>query len=88
MKKTEIRIVCDLCAEPPLTAEIRCAKHRLDLCICHVRVHFDRGKCRLVPVAREDTASDEISQKIRETLGGLRRLPASCRRNGKKRRKG
>jgi hypothetical protein len=77
MKKTETRIVCDLCAEPRSSAEIRCDKHRLDLCTSHVRAHFDRKKCRLVPVDREPTASEQLSEKINATLSKLRKPPAS-----------
>ena len=72
MKKTETRIVCDLCAEPRSSAEIRCDKHRLDLCTSHMRAHFDRRKCRLVPVDREPTVSEQLSEKINATLGKLR----------------
>ena len=79
MKKTETRIVCDLCVEPRLSAEIRCDKHRLDLCTSHMRAHFNRRKCRLVPVDRESTVSEQLSEKINATLGKLRKPPASGR---------
>jgi hypothetical protein len=77
MKKTETRIVCDLCTEPRSSAEIRCDKHRLDLCTSHLRAHFDRRKCRLVPVDREPTVSEQLSERINATLGKLRKPPAS-----------
>ena len=80
MKKTETRIVCDLCVEPRSSAEIRCDKHRVDLCTSHMRAHFDRRKCRLVPVDREWTVAEQLSAKIDETLRKLRKPPAS--RNG------
>ncbi len=64
MKKTETRIVCDLCVEPRSSAEIRCDKHGLDLCTSHMRAHFNRRKCRLVPVDREPTVSEQLSEKI------------------------
>ena len=73
MKKTETRIVCDLCSEPRSSAEIRCDKHGLDLCISHVRAHFDRRKCCLVPVDREPTVSEQLSEKLNATLGKLRK---------------
>jgi len=77
MKKTETRIVCDLCAEPRSSAEIRCDKHRLDLCTPHMRAHFDGRKCRLVPVVREPTVSEQLSKEIHATLSKLRKPPAS-----------
>ena len=79
MKKTETRIVCDLCTEPRSSAEIRCDKHRLDLCTPHMRAHFDRRKCRLVPVDREPTVSEQLSEKINATLGELPERPAAHR---------
>jgi hypothetical protein len=79
MKKTETRIVCDLCGEPRSSAEIRCDKHGFDLCTSHMRAHFDRRKCRLVPVDRESTASEQLSEKIDATLGKLRKPTASRR---------
>lgn len=79
MQKTEIHIVGDLCAEPRSSAEIRCEKHRLDLCTSHMRSHFDRRKCRLVPVDRESTVTEQLSEKINATLGKLRKPPASRR---------
>jgi hypothetical protein len=77
MKKTDIRIVCDLCVEPRLSAEIRCDKHHLDLCNSHMRAHFDRRKCRLVPVDRESTVAEKLSERINTTLGKLRKPRAS-----------
>jgi hypothetical protein len=77
MKRTETRIVCDLCAEPRSSAEIRCDKHRLDLCTSHMRAHFDRRKCRLVPVDRQPTLSEQLSKQINATLSKLRKSPAS-----------
>jgi hypothetical protein len=77
MKKTETRIVCDLCVEPGSSAEIRCDKYGLDLCTSHMRAHFNRRKCRLVPVDREPTVSEQLSEKINATLGKLRKPPAS-----------
>lgn len=77
MKKTETRIVCDLCPEPRSSAEIRCDKHHLDLCTSHMRAHFHRKKCRLVPVVRELTISEKLSEKIDATLGKLRKPPGS-----------
>jgi hypothetical protein len=79
MKKTETRIVCDLCAEPWSSAEIRCERHKLDLCISHMRAHFDRRKCRLVPVDRDPTESEQLSEKMDATLAKLRKPPASRR---------
>ena len=75
MKKTEARIVCDLCEEPRSSAEIRCDKHQLDLCTSHMRAHFVRRKCRLVPVDRESTVSEQLSEKINATLNKLRKPP-------------
>jgi hypothetical protein len=77
MKKTEIRIVCDLCEEPRSSAEIRCDKHRLDLCISHMRSHFNQRRCRLVPVDREPTVAEQLYEKLNATLGKLRKPPAS-----------
>ncbi len=72
MKKTEARIVCDLRAEPRSSAEIHCDKHRLDLCTSHMRAHFDRRKCRLVPVDRPLTESERLFEKMNTNLGKLR----------------
>ena len=80
MKKIETRFVCDLCAEPQSSAEIRCDKHGLDLCTSHVRAHFDGRKCRLVPVGREPTVSEQLTEKINATLGKLRKPAASRNR--------
>jgi hypothetical protein len=77
MRKTETRIVCDLCVEPRSSAEVRCDKHGLDLCTSHMRAHFERRKCRLVPVDRQSTVSEQLSEKIDATLGRLRKPPAS-----------
>ena len=79
MKKTETRIVCDLCAEPRSSAEIRCDKHRLHLCTPHMRAHFDGRKCRLVPVVREPTVSEQLSEKLNATLDRLRKPPVPRR---------
>ena len=75
MKKTETRIVCDLCTEPRSSAEIRCERHKVDLCISHMRAHFDRKKCRLVPVDREPTEYEQLSEKLDASLGKLRKAP-------------
>jgi len=56
MEKKETSILCDLCKLSPFPAKIRCDEHGLDLCILHMRIHFDAGKCRLVPVAEEQDA--------------------------------
>ena len=77
MEKTETRTVCNLCAEPRSAAEIRCDKHGLDLCVSQMRAHFDRRKCRLVPVDREPTVSERLSEKINATLGKLRKPPGA-----------
>ena len=73
MKKTETRIVCDLCPEPRSSAEIRCDKHHRDLCTSHMRAHFDRRKCRLLPMDRKSTVSENLSEKIIATIGKLRK---------------
>lgn len=65
--------LCDLCVEPRSSAEIRCDKHRLDLGTSHLRAHFYRRKCRLVPMDREPTVSEELSEKINATLSKLRK---------------
>jgi hypothetical protein len=46
-----------------------------------MRAHFDRRKCRLVPVDRELTVSEQLSEEINTALGKLRKPPAS--RKGK-----
>lgn len=75
MKKTETRMVCDLCAEPRSSAEIRCEKHKVDLCMAYLRAHFNRRKCRLVLVDREPTEAKQLSQRLNATLGKLRKAP-------------
>jgi hypothetical protein len=42
-----------------------------------MRAHFDRRRCRLVPVDQEPTVSEQLSEKIHATLGKLRKPPAS-----------
>ncbi len=56
MEKTESSIICDLCKDSQFLAKIRCDEHGLDLCIFHMRIHFDEGKCRLVPVKDDQDA--------------------------------
>ncbi len=73
MRKTETRIVCDWCAEPRSTAETRCDEHGLDLCTSHMHAHFNKRKCRLVPVNRPPTVSKELSEKINKALGKIRK---------------
>jgi hypothetical protein len=41
-----------------------------------MRTHFDRRKCRLVPVDREPTQSEQLSEKINATLSKLRKPPS------------
>jgi len=68
MKQIETRIVCDLCERTRLTAEIRCDKHGLDLCTAHMRAHFDRKKCGLIPVKRKPRLQEEMSENTEKTL--------------------
>lgn len=49
MKRTELRTFCDLCDGLRLPADIRCDRHHVDLCPTHMRTHFDRTRCCLVP---------------------------------------
>jgi len=69
MKQIETRIVCDLCEGPRCAAEIRCDKHRLDLCTRHMRAHFDPKKCRLVPVERKQTQTEKAWNGLDAMLG-------------------
>jgi len=84
MKKTEIRIVCDLCGDAELAAEIRCQKHNLDLCTRHMRAHFDPKKCRLLPVERDQTPFEKSVELLAaaktETSASLAKLKAPKRR--------
>jgi hypothetical protein len=44
-----------------------------------MRSHFDRRKCRLVPVDREPTVAEQLHEKLNATLGKLRKPPESRR---------
>ena len=64
MKKTEIRVVCDICSDLRASAEIRCDKHGVDLCNAHMRAHFDPQACRLIPVEREQTDMEKHLERL------------------------
>ena len=56
MKREEIEILCDHCPiHARLEAVVRCEAHALDLCSTHMRMHFARAACRLIPVRQEPT---------------------------------
>jgi hypothetical protein len=41
-----------------------CEVHAVDLCPRHMRKHFDRATCRLVPVEREPTEWDRTVERV------------------------
>jgi hypothetical protein len=56
MKREEIEILCDHCpTHARLEAVVTCEAHALDLCSTHMRMHFARAACRLIPVRQEPT---------------------------------
>lgn len=58
-------VVCDVCKVHPWPAIITCGTHQLDLCESHMRRHFDRETCRLVPVKREPSEFEAQMDEIR-----------------------
>jgi len=69
MKRLESQVVCDLCKRTPAEAEIRCEKHGLDLCGRHVRAHFDRKECFLIPTEREPSELERLIESLERTKG-------------------
>ena|SRR5215472_7915059 len=64
MRQQETRIVCDECDPPRSQALVTCEAHAVDLCERHMRKHFDPAACRLMPVQREPTQSEESLDKL------------------------
>ena len=70
MKQEEVSIVCDGCRPPRSSAVITCEVHSVDLCEYHMRKHFERASCQLVPVDREPTTMERNFDQL-EALGQL-----------------
>jgi hypothetical protein len=67
MKRQRPEVVCDKCKEPSrMPALVTCEVHSLDLCERHMRKHFDRAACRLMPVEREPTPFDRMMDGLKE----------------------
>jgi hypothetical protein len=69
MKHIESQVVCDLCKSTPAEAQIRCEKHEVDLCTRHLRAHFDRKECFLIPIEREPTELGRLLDKFERAKG-------------------
>ena len=80
---TTTEVGCDICTGTSRDdAEVRCEVHALDLCIYHMRNHFKRDKCLLVPVEREPTdwelqkeKMDKLSEISKDNLRRLQEKP-------------
>jgi hypothetical protein len=65
MKRQSTEVVCDECREhSPLEAVIACEVHSVDLCEIHLRKHFNRQVCRLVPVEREPDEWERLIERL------------------------
>ena len=65
MKKQLTKVLCDECkGDLRPEAIVICETHSLDLCETHMRKHFDRAACRLVPVEREPTPMDRLIDRL------------------------
>jgi hypothetical protein len=63
MKKQRTEVFCDVCkVESPMDAIVTCEVHSVDLCANHIRKHFDRATCRLVPADREPTEMEKMER--------------------------
>jgi hypothetical protein len=45
-------------------AIVTCEVHSLDLCAVHMRKHFDRVACRLVPADSQPTPMENIGERL------------------------
>ena len=60
MRKQYTEVVCDHCdPKAGLKAIVTCEAHAIDMCEPHMRKHFDPSACRLMPVRREPTLSEQ-----------------------------
>ena len=67
MKQQRTEVVCDECkGDSRPAAIVTCGVHAVDLCPRHMRKHFDRAACRLVPVEREPTPFDRMMDGLKE----------------------
>jgi len=65
MKRQRTEVVCDQCkGDSPTTAIVTCEVHSVDLCHRHMRKHFDRAACRLVPEENEPTEFDRLVERV------------------------
>ena len=65
MRQQHTEVICDDCG-PRVSAEavVTCEAHAIDMCARHMRKHFDPSACRLVPVKREPTLSEQRSDTL------------------------
>jgi len=65
MKRQRTEVVCDECkGERGMDPVVTCEVHSMDLCAVHLRTHFDRAACRLVPVDREPTPTESLGERL------------------------
>jgi hypothetical protein len=76
MQKTETKTVCDVCSSVRGSADVRCETHGLDLCDSHMRSHFDRENCRLIPTEKEPNDLDKLLERL-DPRDGPRKSPSS-----------
>ena len=60
MRQQHTEFICDECSpKVSATAIVTCEAHAIDMCERHMRKHFDPSACRLVPVKRDPTLSEQ-----------------------------
>ena len=60
MRQQHTEFICDECGpKVSATAIVTCEAHAIDMCERHMRKHFDPSACRLVPVKRDPTLSEQ-----------------------------
>ena len=71
MKQQRTEVICDECKGDSRMglrgrdALVTCEVHAVDLCELHMRSHFERATCRLVPVEREPDELDRLLRRRR-----------------------
>lgn len=66
MRRKRIETFCDECHKIKVSGEraavVSCETHQVDLCEFHMRKHFVRATCRLIPAG--DNGSNEAAGSI------------------------
>ena len=90
MRQQHIEFICDECGpKVSATAIVTCEAHAIDMCERHMRKHFDLSACRLVPVKREPTLSEQsidtleaLHQSRESGFAKMRKLIGQARGQG------